>query len=123
MRLGRTTIVSFAFFVALGCTGTGPREVLLVARGMTFNLASTPNHANPVIHLRAGERVRITLRNDALGLMHDFEIPSWDVKSEQIRGGQTTSVLFTVPEREGRVEYICRPHSSLMHGYIEVSAK
>ena len=123
MRPGRATILSLTFFAVLGCRSTGPREVLLVARGMTFTLPSSPDRANPVIHLWPGERVRVILRNEAPGLMHNFEIPSWDVKSEQIRGGQTTSVSFTVPDRKGRVEYMCRPHSSLMHGVIEVSTQ
>ena len=88
---------------------------------MTFVLASDPDTPNPVIPLRAGERVKVVLRNEAPGLLHDFEIPAWDVRTERIRAGQTTDVVFTVPATLGRSEYRCRPHAELMKGFVEVS--
>lgn len=107
---------------AVACSPAGRREVLLVARGMTFTLAAEPETPNPVIHLRSGDRVELTLRNEAPGLMHDFRIPAWRVQSEQIRVGDSTIVRFTVPDEAGRYEYICGPHASLMRGVIEVAA-
>ncbi len=107
---------------AAGCGRTGPREVLIVARGMTFTRPSDPATANPVIRLEAGDQVKLTLTNDAPGLMHDFRIPAWKVHTEQIRAGDSTSVTFTVPAAGGRVEYLCGPHSTMMHGLIEVTA-
>jgi len=89
---------------------------------MTFVLASDPDTPNPVIRVRPGEQIRLTLRNEAPGLMHDFRIPSWDVKTEQIRGGESTTVSFTVPSEVGRYEYSCGPHSTMMQGFIEVTA-
>jgi plastocyanin len=112
-----------AFLLLAGCRSNGPREVTLVARGMTFTLTSDEDTANPVIRVRPGERVRVTLRNEAPGLMHDFRIPSWNVQSAQIRGGDSTTVTFTAPSAQGRYEYKCGPHSALMHGFIEVSAR
>ena len=112
-----------ALLVVSGCSAANrPRDVQVVARGMTFLLASDPQKANPIIRLRPGERVRIVLRNEAPGLIHDFEIPSLEVKSDQIRVGETTSVTFTVPTSEGRYQYICGPHSTLMRGFVEVAA-
>jgi plastocyanin len=117
--VGRTLLVG-ALLLAAGCSTDGPREVLIVARGMTFTLPSDPDTVNPVIRVRSGERLRLTLRNEAPGLMHSFEIPAWDVKTEQIRGGSSTSVTLTVPGKQGRYQYICAPHAKLMRGFVEV---
>ena len=88
---------------------------------MTFTSPDEPDMPNPLLRLRAGERVRLTLRNDAPGLMHNFEIPKWGIKTEQIRGGRSTTVTFTVPDTQVPAEYFCRPHASMMHGVIEVA--
>jgi plastocyanin len=117
---GRTLIMGSMFLLA-GCSTERPREVLVVARGMTFTLASDPDTVNPVIRVRPGERLRLTLRNDAPGLMHNFEIPAWDIKTDQIRGGSSTSVTLTVPDKQGRYQYNCAPHANLMHGVVEVA--
>ena len=106
----------------MACNHAGPtREITLVARGMTFVLEESPREPNPVISLRAGERVRIVLKNDAPGLLHDLDIPALNVQLEQIRAGHSTEVTFTVPNTPGRHEYRCRPHSELMHGIVEVT--
>jgi heme/copper-type cytochrome/quinol oxidase subunit 2 len=101
----------------------GPREIAIVARGMTFMLPSDPDTPNPVIRVRPGEHITLTLLNDAPGLMHDFRIPAWHVKTDQIRGGESTTVSFAVPSEVGRYEYTCGPHSTMMQGFIEVTAK
>ena len=108
---------------SVGCNDTGPRDVVIVAKGMTFTLPSDPATVNPPLRMYPGEVLRVTLRNDAPGLIHDFQIPAWKVKTDQIRGGQSTSVLVTVPAVEGRVKYLCGPHASMMHGVIEVAAR
>jgi plastocyanin len=92
-----------------------------MARGMTFVLATQPDTPNPVIPLRAGERVRLVLRNEAPGLIHDIAIPEWDVAVAQIRAGESAEVIFTVPDEIGRHEYRCRPHSEMMKGVVEVT--
>jgi plastocyanin len=117
---GRTLAIGFLLLGA-SCSPAGPREVVVVARGMTFTLASDPDTVNPVIRVRPGERLRVTLRNEAPGLMHNFEVPAWDVKTDRIRGGSSTSVTLTVPAEEGRYKYICAPHANLMHGFVEVA--
>ena len=109
--------------VATSCTGrTGPRDIVLVARGMTFVVEDDWDTPNPVIRVQPGEHIRLTLRNEAPGLLHDFRIAAWNVKTEQIRAGQSTSVAFTVPSQQGRYEYSCTPHAAMMHGFVEVSA-
>jgi len=117
---GRALVIG-TLLVAVGCSPEIPRDILVVARGMTFTLPSDPETVNPVIRVRAGERLRLTLRNDAPGLMHNFEIPAWAIKTAQIRGGASTSVTLTVPGQEGRYQYICAPHANLMRGFVEVA--
>jgi plastocyanin len=115
-------IVLLVCAAGVGCSHRLPtREVTLVARGMTFMFAQSPGDSNPVIRLRAGERVRLVLKNEAPGLLHDLEIPALNVQLEQIRAGQSTDSTFTVPNKPGRHEYRCRPHSELMHGIVEVT--
>ena len=88
---------------------------------MTFILEESPGDPNPVIALRAGERVRLVLKNDAPGLLHDVEIPALNVALDQIRAGQAADITFTVPDTPGRHEYRCRPHAEMMHGVVEVT--
>lgn len=89
---------------------------------MTFVLADEePDEVNPIIKVRSGERVRLVLKNEAPGLLHDIQIPAWRVQVMQIRAGETADVTFTVPNQAGRYEYLCRPHSELMKGIVEVT--
>src|SRR5688572_4840323 len=56
-------------------TRTPTREVTLVAKGMAFYLESDLETPNPTIEVKAGERVRVVLRNQDRGLTHDFAVP------------------------------------------------
>jgi plastocyanin len=107
----------------IGCTADqgSARDLVLVARGMEFVVADDANTSNPTLRLRAGERVRVVLRNEAPGLLHDFAIPAWDVQIPTLRAGESGDVTFTVPSTPGRFEYRCRPHSEMMTGSIEVT--
>lgn len=118
----RGALVLLLLLTPLGCAGAPPepRDVTLVARGMAFELVGGDGTPNPVIIVRAGERIRVVLRNEAPGLLHDFRIPAWKVQTEQIRAGQTTEVVFTVPSTPGLVPYECHPHAELMKGSIEI---
>jgi plastocyanin len=121
MRLVPYAAMTLSLGIAVSCSESPPREVTLIARGMTFVLADEPDVPNPVIVLAAGQRVRLVLRNEAPGLLHDFRIPAWRVQVTQIRAGQTAEVTFTVPNQPGRYEYVCRPHAELMKGVVEVT--
>ena len=96
------------------------REITLVARGMAFHLESDPETANPTIRLKAGERVRIVLRNDDRGITHDFAVPVWDAAVGLIDWNEQEDVTFDVPDAPGRYEYVCRPHMLMMRGTIIV---
>lgn len=110
-----------AALITAAC-GVGPaREITLVTRGMTFLLEGAPDDANPPIVLRSGERVRLVLKNEAPGLLHDIEIPALKVEINQIRAGESAAVTFTVPDLPGQHEYRCRPHAEMMHGIVEVT--
>jgi plastocyanin len=126
MRLGGRVVLLLSLLASValsaGCAmlSGAPREVTIVARGMTFVLANAPDTPNPVIQLRAGERVRLVLKNEAPGLLHNIQIPAWKVQVDQIRAGQRAEVAFTVPSTVGRYQYLCGPHSELMKGFVEV---
>jgi plastocyanin len=114
-------IAALAVMAAASCNRVAAREVTLVARGMTFALPGQPETSNPVLQLRAGERVRLVLRNEAPGLTHDVAIPAWGVATDPIPGGQSTAVTFVVPRGDGAVEYQCRPHAAMMTGRVDVT--
>lgn len=124
--VGRHVMMAIVFTGCVTLAGCdehpGPaREMTIVARGMAFSLDGQPDDANPTLRMKPGERIQLTLRNDAPGLLHQFEIPEWDVATDQIRAGESAHVLFTVPESTGSVEYRCRPHPKLMRGVVEVA--
>ncbi len=115
-------LLSLLCGVGFACTTQpGPtREIVLVARGMTFVLEDAPDVPNPPISLRAGERIRLVLKNEAPGLLHDIVIPDLGVEIEQMRAGETREQIFTVPAAPGRHDYRCRPHAEMMHGVVDV---
>ncbi len=121
--LGRAlaACVTIGIMAGLSCGRSASRDVVMVARGMEFRLEARPESPNPVIRLHPGERVRLVLKNEAPGLVHDMVIPAWAVQTDQIRSGETTAVTFTVPSAPGSAEYRCRPHAELMKGVVEVA--
>lgn len=56
------------------------------------------------IRVKQGEKVTITFKN--AGGMHDFILEEFDVKSEVIQAGETTTVEFT-PDKKGSFEFYC----------------
>jgi plastocyanin len=96
------------------------REISLVARGMAFYVEgeSVPN---PALRVRPGERLRITVRNDAPGLVHDLAVDAVSAATEPLNVGQLGSVEFTAPGAPGSYEYHCRPHALMMRGVLTVS--
>lgn len=88
---------------------------------MAFVQQDAPNQPNPPLRLRAGERVRLVLRNEAPGLLHDIAIPALDVALDEISAGESRDVIFTVPAAHGQHEYLCRPHAAMMKGVVEVA--
>ena len=105
--------------IALSARGPGPREIRIVARDMTFYLEGQTD-PNPTLRLRAGESVRLVLRNDDPGMTHDFTIPDWKAATRRIESGEQAIVTFRVPDAPSSQTYRCRPHSAIMRGTILV---
>src|SRR5262245_52235520 len=89
------------------------RELRLVARNMTYYLEGS-SEANPTIRLRAGETVRVVLRNDDRGMKHDFTIPAFDAATPLIPAQRETTLMITAPARGVRATYHCTPHEETM---------
>lgn len=103
--------------IALSARGDGAREIRIVVRDMNFYLDGQSG-ANPTLRLRAGETVRLVLRNEDEGMKHDFAIPGWQTATQKIESGEEASVTFRVPDGVSTQSYTCRPHASVMQGTI-----
>lgn len=102
-------------------TRTPTREVALVVKGMAFYLESDLTTPNPIIEVKAGERVRVVLHNQDRGLTHDFAVPAIGAVTNEIPWNQSDELVFDVPDEPGIYEYVCQPHRLMMRGTIRVS--
>ena len=105
--------------IALSARGPGPREIRIVVRDMAFYLEGQTD-PNPTLRLRAGEAVRLVLRNEDEGMTHDFAVPGWNAATKRIEAGEEAAVTFRAPDRASSQPYKCRPHSKMMQGTILV---
>lgn len=116
--------VAVAIFVVAGLVSvtTKPRarEITLVAKGMAFYVEGNAT-ANPVIDVKAGETVRIILRNEDRGMTHDFAVPASKVSTDLLNWNQQDAVTFEVPGTPGIYEYVCKPHLVMMKGTLRVN--
>ncbi len=97
-----------------------PREIRIVARDMAF-FVDGDGAANPTLRVKAGEQVRVVLRNEDAGMTHDFAIGAWKVATRTLtRKGAESAVVFRVPAERGTTPYQCTPHSQMMRGSIQV---
>jgi plastocyanin len=101
-------------------TKTPDREITLVVRGMAFYVDGDFTHPNPVIAVRAGENVRISVRNEARGITHDFAVPRLGEETRLLDWNEADAVSFEAPERPGTYEYVCNPHRAMMKGILKV---
>jgi plastocyanin len=117
-------IVAVVFMVAMGVArallGENAREVTLVAKDMAFYLEGDSTRANPVIEARAGERLRVILKNRDRGMTHDFVVPSLRAATDVIKWNEDDEVMFEVPSQPGTYEYVCQPHLLMMKGTLVV---
>ena len=96
------------------------RDVTLVVRNMTYYLDGE-NTPNPSLRLAAGEQVRLTLRNEDRGMLHDFSVKSWGVATRVLDGQGEATVTFRVPRQAGTATtYTCTPHTAMMNGTIVI---
>jgi Copper binding proteins, plastocyanin/azurin family len=110
-------------FALQAAGGPEPRQVTLLARGMSFYLPGDPT-PNPRLVVERGEEVRLVLRNEDRGIPHDLEVPAGGGErkaTREVRGlGDTASLAFRAPETAGDYEYVCTLHSRMMRGVLEV---
>ena len=122
MRVGvsaAAALIAAAVWPIFGLSREADREVRLVAIDKTFYVEgqSTPN---PTLKLRAGERVRLVVRNQDEGMRHDLKIREWNIAVPPINGKGESAVTFRVPESRRGASYACTPHAASMFGSIEV---
>lgn len=112
-------VAAAAGAIVLSARGPAAREIRLVARDMAFYVEGQAD-ANPTLRLRAGETVRLVLRNEDPGMTHDFAIPEWGAVTRRLEGSEEATITFRVPDRPVSQTYRCRPHSKIMRGTILV---
>ena len=112
-------VAAAAGAIVLSARGPAAREIRLVARDMTFYVEGQ-TEPNPILRLRAGETVRLVLRNEDQGMTHDFAIPEWGAVTRRLDGGEEAVITFRVPDHPAPQTYTCRPHSKIMRGSILV---
>ena len=121
LKTAATFVAVLLFAVLLPALTTSPvREITLVTRGMAFYIEGDASTPNPTIEVKAGERVRIVVRNQDRGMTHDFAIPAITAAMNASRWNESSDVTFDVPETPGTYQYECRPHRLMMRGVLRV---
>jgi hypothetical protein len=100
-----------------------PREIVLIARGISFYSPSNPGVANPVIRVAPGEKVRLVLQNEDEGIRHDLTVPDWDAEIGALESGASGSIVTRVPRETGQTTYVCALHGVMMKGTIQVEKR
>jgi plastocyanin len=101
-------------------SSTPTREITLVVRGMAFYIDGDLSTPNPTLEVKAGERVRVVLRNQDRGMTHDFAVPVVAAATNIVDWDESGDVTFDVRDTPGTYEYVCRPHRLMMRGTIRV---
>jgi plastocyanin len=119
LALGLVGATLLAGAIVLSARSTGPWEIRIVAREMTFYVDGEAE-PNPTLRLHAGEDVRIVFRNEDAGIKHNFTIPEWGVATRRVDGRGETSIAFRAPDQAVTRNYQCTPHAAMMRGTIAV---
>jgi plastocyanin len=121
----RVATIAVVFMVIMGVaralTGENAREITLVARDMAFYVDGESGTPNPMIEARAGEKLRIVLRNRDRGMTHDFAVPAVKAATDALDWNEEDAVTFEVPSDAGTYEYVCQPHLIMMKGTLKVT--
>jgi plastocyanin len=118
--IGAMAVVMILAVLAPALSKTPSREITLVAKGMAFYLESDLKTPNPTLEIKAGERVRITLRNEERGITHDFAVPALGKAVDELTWNESDDVTFSAPKQPGTYQYECQPHRLMMRGTIRV---
>ncbi len=114
------TVLMLGIALLPALSDTSSREITLVVKGMAFYLEDDLKTPNPTIDVKAGERVRIVVKNQDRGLTHDFTFPAVRALTRELTWNQTDDVSFKAPRTPGTYEYFCQPHRLMMKGIIRV---
>jgi plastocyanin len=95
------------------------QEIHLVVRSMTY-YAGSSSAPNPTLRVAAGQLVRISVSSTDVGMVHDLQIPAWNVGTRLLKGIDSDTFEFTAPNLRGQYSYECTPHSAMMNGTIAV---
>ena len=117
--LGGIIVGLAALIPIMALSRESERELRVVVIDRAFYLEGQ-TQANPTLTLRAGERVRLVLRNEEDGMRHDFAIRAWGVAVPPIEGRGRREIDFRVPDARGEATYNCTPHPVSMRGAITV---
>src|SRR3990172_2793409 len=89
---------------------TDMRDGKFVYVGVNENINGA---VNPALRAKPGEKITVILVNGGHG-QHDIVFPELNVKSDTIdQQGETTSVTFTVPEKDVAMTYLDTTHAKL----------
>lgn len=97
-----------------------PRQIVLVAKDVSFRLADRPDESNPVLELKKGQPVKLVVRNDDPDkVLHCFTIGALEVgTSRDLATGESETLAFT-PKLSGTFAYACLMHP-MMTGKVVV---
>jgi hypothetical protein len=94
-------------------------EIRLIVRDMTYYVEGSSD-PNPTLVVRRGELVKVVVRNDEAGMIHDFGVPAWNARTARLVYREQGTVQFRAPDQPGIGTYVCSPHSKMMQGAIRV---
>jgi plastocyanin len=117
---GAVLFVMLVFSVGSSQNAAPAREIVLIAKDVSFYTAGEAEPANPTIELKQGETVRLTLINQEPGqVLHCFSIAGLGVKtSRNLATGESETLSFR-PAEKGVFSYACLMHP-MMAGKILV---
>ena len=120
VAIGVAALAATLLPMLVSSSAADPREIRLVIRDMTFYVEGQ-TEPNPTIAVRAGEQVRVRVRNEEAGVRHDFAVEAWSVATRMLEDrGHEDAILFRVPDQRGTATYICTPHAKMMSGILRV---
>ena len=88
------------------------REIFLEVRDLSFD-------GNPTLAFEPGERIRLVVRNNDIGVLHSIRLPGIDDTVRHIPWDEQVVIEFTAPD-EGAFEYVCPQHAPKMQGHIRI---
>lgn len=121
IALGSLAVLAMTLLPTLASPPSdGLHEIRLVVRDMNFYVEGE-SQPNPTLSVRAGQQVRLVLKNEDPGMRHDFVVNAWQVGTRVLEDrGEQDTITFRAPSEPGEQVYHCTPHAKMMRGTIRV---